>query len=234
LVWALDQPIAAKTSRRAWIAVSTVVVLLGIFAGGRAVSFLREAPKDDRVLRLQIGPPPGGRLILGGTMSGEPAVSPDGRMVAYVASVNGKLAIWIRPLDGTTPRLLPGTENAGQPFWSPDSGWIAFNQGNRFSRVSKDGGTPIGILGVVRTSRGASWGSGYILFSQIERRGAPFSVYSIYRVSDAGGTPSLVTAPELSRGEVAYRWPQVLPGGRFLYCVETAKPEDSGAYAASL
>jgi hypothetical protein len=94
---------------------------------------------------------------------------------------------------------------------------------------------PVEILSVVRTSRGASWGSGgYILFSQVERGAAPFSVYSIYRMPDSGGTPSLVTTPELSRGEVAYRWPQVLPEGRFLYCAEAVKPEDSGAYAASL
>ena len=237
LSWATERtPHSTETkTRRRWpIPVTAAVVLLGAFAGGWAVSFFRQASRDDRVLRLQIDPPPGGRLIVGGTIAGDPAISPDGKMVAYVVSVNGKLAIWVRPLDGTAPRLLPGTENAGQPFWSPDSGWIAFNQGNRFSRINKDGGTPVGILGAVRTSRGASWGSGYILFSQIERRRAPFSVYSIYRIPDSGGTPSLVTAPELSRGEVAYRWPQVLPGGRFLYCVETAKPEDSGAYCASL
>src|SRR5262249_41418703 len=205
LSWATERvPISVEpTTRRRWIAVSAALVLLGALAGGSAVSYFNQAPRDDRVLRLQIDPPPGGRLIVGGTIAGDPAISPDGKTVAYVASVNGKLAMWVRPLEGTAPRLLPGTENAGQPFWSPDSGWIAFNQGNRFSRVNKDGGTPVEILSVVRTSRGASWGSGYILFSQIERRGAPFSVYSIYRIPDSGGTPSLVAAPELSRGEVA-------------------------------
>jgi hypothetical protein len=103
--------------------------------------------------------------------------------------------------------------------------------------MNADGSMPVDI-GTVRTLSGASWGSdGYILFSQfsqVEVRSAPFSVYSIFRVSEAGGTPSLLAAPDLSRGEVAYRWPQVLPEARFMYSAEAVKPEESGAYAALL
>ena len=47
-------------------------------------------------------------------------------MIAFSASVNGKSSLWVRRLDGSAARLLPDTENAGQPFWSPDSKSIAF------------------------------------------------------------------------------------------------------------
>jgi Tol biopolymer transport system component/predicted Ser/Thr protein kinase len=236
LTWALEQPITTKPNRRVWIAAATATLILAALGGAWAVSHFGRASADDRVLRLQVDPPPGGRLIVGGTIAGDPAISPDGKMVAYVVSVNGKTGIWVRPLEDAKARLLPGTENAGQPFWSPDSAWVAFRQGGgKISKVNKDGGTPVEILSGIRTSRGASWGSdGYILVSQVERGAAPFSVYSIYRSAESSGRPSLVTTPELSRGEVAYRWPQVLPEGHFLYGVEAAKPEDSGAYAASL
>src|SRR5262252_21567 len=105
LSWATERvPISVETTtRRRWIAASAALVLLGILAGGWAVSFFLQTPRDDRVLRLQIDPPPGGRLIVGGTIAGDPAISPDGKMVAYVASVNGKLGIWVRPLEGTAP-----------------------------------------------------------------------------------------------------------------------------------
>lgn len=231
--WAMEQPASVQPNRRAWIAAAIATLVVGAF-GGWAVFHLRSAPAGDRVLRLKIDPPSGGRFFVGGTLAGDPAISPDGRMAAFVALVNGKIGIWVRSLDGTTARLLPGTQNAGQPIWSPDSRSVAFYTGTRLRRVNVDGGTTVEILNVVRTLRGASWGTdGYILFSQIDR--SPLSSgYSIYRVSEAGGTPSLVAAPQASHGELSFRWPQALPDGRFMYCLEAARPEDSGAFAASL
>ena len=96
-------------------------------------------------------------------------------------------------------------------------------------------------IGPVSGMRGASWGSdGYILFSRVVT--GAYGIYSrsgsgtfgIYRISAAGGEPSAVTVPDQSRGELAYLWPQVLPEGRFLYWVQTAKPEDSGIFVAPL
>jgi Tol biopolymer transport system component/predicted Ser/Thr protein kinase len=235
LVWAIEQaPVRpAPESRRRWIAGIAAALTFGIAAGGWAVWHFRKPAQDDRVLRLQIDPPPDGRFFMGGTRAAAPAISPDGTMVAFTASVNGKTGLWIRPLNGTGARLLPGTEDAGLPFWSPDSKSIAFLLRAELWRINVDGGARSEIPALLRTARGAAWGSdGYVLFSQVDT--APFSSFSIYRLSSSGGIPSLVTGPERSRGETAYRWPQILPEGRFLYCVEAIKPEDSGAYIASL
>jgi Tol biopolymer transport system component/predicted Ser/Thr protein kinase len=234
LAWAVEPlPISTKPRRRPWrIGAAATALILGAVAEFWAVSNVRRPGKEARALRLQIDPPPGGRFILGGARAGDPAISPDGKMAVYGAAVNGTIGLWIRPLDGTSARLLPGTDDGRQPFWSPDSRSIAFVIGSRLRKMNADGSMPVDI-GTVRTLRGASWGSdGYILFSQVEPRSAPFSVYSIYRISESGGTPSLLTAPDLSRGEVGYRWPQVLPEARFMYSVEAVRPEDSGAYAA--
>jgi serine/threonine-protein kinase len=54
------------------------------------------------------------------------------------------------------------------------------------------------------------------------------------QVPESGGTPTLLTKLDASRGETRYGSPQLLPGGRLLYFVENAKSEDSGIYAAPL
>src|SRR5262249_50677968 len=75
LTWALEQPIIAKPNRRVWIAAAIATLILGALGGGWAVSHFSQATADDRVLRLQVDPPPGGRLIVGGTIAGDPAIS---------------------------------------------------------------------------------------------------------------------------------------------------------------
>jgi hypothetical protein len=78
------------------------------------VSHFRQVPADERVLRLQIDPPEGGRFTIGNNVGGI-ALSPDGRTAAFVASANGKNGLWVRPLDSMAARLLPGTEGAAYP-----------------------------------------------------------------------------------------------------------------------
>jgi eukaryotic-like serine/threonine-protein kinase len=231
LAWAVEPPIAGRTNRHAVIAAAAATLVLGV-AGGWALSRSVQRVADQPVLRLQIEPPPGGRFVLGGTNFEDLAISPDGRMAAYSASLNGRVGLWVRALDGGAAQPLPGTETAGQPLWSPDNRSIAFNDANnRLKRVNLVGGDPVDI-GAAIAMRGASWGSDdSILFSAL----APASgTYGLYRISASGGTPSLVAAPELSRGELGFRWPQVLPDGRFVFVVEGSKPETTGLYASSL
>jgi hypothetical protein len=53
----------------------------------------------------------------------------------------------------------------------------------------------------------------------------------LFRVPASGGTSSPLTTLDASTGERAHRWPQVFPGGYFLYLVVGEK---AGIYAASL
>jgi Tol biopolymer transport system component len=227
-LWAMQQPPAAtpaKPNRALWVAVAAAMLAAGALAEW-TVSRMRRTPADDRVFRVEINPPHDGRFVPSITNAGGFAISPDGKMVAFVASANGKTALWVRNLDNSSSaRLLPGTENAGFPFWSPDSKSIGFAAGAKLRQVGVEGGGSATICDVP-VIRGASWGSdGYILFA------APGG---LYRVSASGATPSPLTTLDASRGESAHRWPQVLPGGRFLYTVYASKPGNGGVYAASL
>ena len=153
-------------------------------------------------------------------------MSPDGKTAAFIATDKGKAALWVRPLDGTSARRLAGTEDAGLPFWSPDSKSIAFFAHGKLQRVDLAAGAPRTICDVGQ-ARGGTWsGSGRILFGGWDS--------GLFQVAASGGQPSPLTTLDASRGEVFHYWPQLLPGGRFLYFVRSNKRENTGVYAASL
>src|SRR5262245_66268003 len=55
------------------------------------------------------------------------ALSPDGRTLVFSAGAQGaKPTLWLRTVDRVDARQLGGTEDAQDPFWSPDGDWIAF------------------------------------------------------------------------------------------------------------
>ena len=60
-----------------------------------------------------------------------PAVSPDGRRLAFIAVQDNKRELWIRDMDSAALHLLPGTEGASYPFWSPDSRSHRFLRGRK-------------------------------------------------------------------------------------------------------
>ena len=227
LNWALEQPppAAAKPSHRWWMASAAILVISAL--GGWAIAHFRQSPADQGAFRLHIVPPEGGQFVYGNN-SGGIALSPDGRTAAYVASANGKTALWVRPLDAPSARALAGTEGAYFPFWSPDNKSIGFFAAGKLQRVDLAGGAPLTICDVPGGSgRGAAWTSdGRVVLGSIAA--------GLFQVPASGGTPSPLTKIDASHGEASHRWPQLLPGGRFLYWVRAGKPEDIGVYAASL
>src|ERR1700722_4734203 len=94
---------------------------------------LSAAPKRTAVLRLSILPPENASFE-------SFAVSPDGRMLAFTAPLNGRMMLWVRALDSLEVKPLAGTDNADWPFWSPDSLSIAFFARNKLKVAGIDGG----------------------------------------------------------------------------------------------
>ncbi|SPE34199.1 Serine/threonine protein kinase [Candidatus Sulfopaludibacter sp. SbA6] len=227
LGWAMEQAPPADRpgglSHWKWVAATALVI--GAL-GGWGVAHFRQPPADDRVFRLPLNPPERGQFVFGNSVGGI-ALSPDGRTAAFVASGKGKTGLWVRPLDGTTARLIAGTEGAAYPFWSPDSKSIAYFTINKLQRVDLAGGTLVTVCETPAIGRGGSWGGdGRILFGSLTD--------GIFQVPASGGTPTPLTTTGASLGEAFHRWPQILPGGRFLYLVQSEKPENDGVYVASL
>jgi Tol biopolymer transport system component len=131
-------PVAAPTEspRRnsiAWAAAAA----LGVATVAFAALWLRPAPPP-AVTRFEIHAPGGSTLPLG-----TPAPSPDGRSIAYtVTDAKGTRRIYLRRMDRTEATILPGTEDAQHPFWSPDGRSVAFYANNALKRMEIDGGLP--------------------------------------------------------------------------------------------
>ena len=70
------------------------------------------------------------------------ALAPDGRSLAFVAARPAlKPTLWLRQLDDVEARPVPGTEDAEDPFWSPDGRWIGFFAEGTLKKVAVAGGT---------------------------------------------------------------------------------------------
>jgi eukaryotic-like serine/threonine-protein kinase len=87
------------------------------------------------------------------------AVSPDGRYIAYVTVGKDETSrLAVQSLASAQHKLLPGTDGASTPFWSPDSKWIAFFAANSLKKVRVSTGLAQTIAHDVSTTfSGASW-----------------------------------------------------------------------------
>ena len=198
----------AWRGRLGWAAVGAALAVTGFLAAGRP----RQTPVGARPVRFCVYPPEGTSFTFLGRDAGPVAVSPDGRLLAFVATTSaGRKLIFIRPLELVSSQPLAGSDGASYPFWSPDSRNLGFFADGKLKRVAVLGG-PVVTLGEAPFARGGTWiREGVIVF-------APSAYVPLYRISASGGPASPVTHLDKSSGEVSHRWPHFLPDGRhFLF-----------------
>ena len=208
-------PVASRRRTRerfAWTMAGVAGGLVVALVAGWAL--FRPSPPETRLVRTSIVPPrePAAEFTLGGGNSGSLTISPDGRHVTFAArSEDGKRQLWVRALDEPESRPLPGTEDGEQPFWSPDSRFIAFFSGGKLKKIDL-AGSPALVLADASNGRPGAWNEdGVILFS-------PTTLEPIHRIPAGGGKPEQVTEIDKSRNETTHRFATFLPDGRhFLY-----------------
>jgi eukaryotic-like serine/threonine-protein kinase len=212
-----------KGLERILAAATIVAIVVALFSG---IFLWNRAPGKLPVTRSYIKPMPNSSLVLAGQTGAGFALSPDGLRLAYAAqNTDGKLLLWVRPIDSLQAQPLAGTEGGGFPFWSPDSRFIGFFAGGKLKKIEGSGGPPLTLCDAP-LGRGATWNQeGVILFS-------PGPSSALYRVSAAGGEAAQVTTLK----EQSHRWPHFLPDGRhFLYLAGSPfTPNESPANAVMI
>jgi serine/threonine-protein kinase len=157
---------------------------------------------------------------------GVTAISPDGTRIVYSGSNGGTRMLFQRMAAELESKPIPGTEEAVQPFFSPDGKWLAFFAHHKLMKVLAAGGQPIAVA-TATYSRGGAWlADDTIVF-------CPFYYGGIERVSADGGTPTIVSKVDRNAGERAHRWPHGLPGGKvILYSVLSGGSWDDATIVA--
>ncbi len=208
-------------SKIAWGAAAVFLVLMAALAW---FHFREKAPEAETV-RFQVPLPEN-------TFFKYLSLSPDGRYLAFAGtSADAVDHLWVRALDTLEARILPGTEGAASPFWSPDGRYIGFSVGGKLKKIDVlNGATPLTLCEVPGLSGQGTWNKDNVIVFGSRNSGS-----SLWRVSGNGGAPlALATAdPKRQEGNVAF--PQFMPDGKhFIYARTSTNAAMTGIYSGSL
>jgi Tol biopolymer transport system component len=207
-------PIAGPAKRPlAWMVLAASMAAL---AAGLGFVWLRQAPPAERVLRYSIPAPERSSIH-------SIALSADGRRLAIAATTNGKNQIWLRDLESIEAQVLPGTDDAQFPFWSPDGKWIGYFAQERLKKIAVGGGAAQTLCDAPGGSGGTWNRDGVIVFS------AP--KIGLQRVSAAGGLPAAITKGDPAGNPL---FPVFLPDGRRFLFVSDTESGQGVVYVGSL
>jgi serine/threonine protein kinase len=209
--WPTDRKVPKRPLARIAAVILAVLLLPALI-----VSWIhfRETPPVSPVFRSSILPPENTTLDFNfNNGSGLFQLSPDGQHIVLSArGADGNFQLWIRSLDESNVRPLPGTTGATFPFWSPDSRFLAFFANEKLMKMAISGGPPV-ELAEARAGRGGTWSKDDVIVF------APNNNSPLHKILSAGGPATPVTkyVPE----EGPQRLPWFLPDGKhFLYRVQ--------------
>ena len=202
-----------KRDRAMWGGVAAAS-LLAVGLAPSAVSSFRATP-DPETVRFTVSNMGAGQVPL--------SMSPNGRWITNSRGGTNRGVDGLM-LGSVRPQILVEDSVITQPFWSPDSHFIAFFEGGKLKKGDVSGGPSQIICDTPTPIGGGTWNSdGIILFS-----GAGV----IQRVLAAGGQPTPITALDEANKETEHLAPFFLPDGRhYLFLVVSAQ---SGIYVGSV
>jgi len=217
---------AAAAPRRAPL-LPALAVALALVAVAAATWFMARRPQP--TTRMQFA------LAVPDEMSiSHMALSRDGSMLVFVSpEENSALPmLYVQRVGSASVTLLPGTQGASYPFWSPDGAYVGFFANGKLQKIAISGGTPQ-VLATALAGRGGSWGSkGVIIYASDAQS-------PLQRINADGTGMAPVTLGIRIKEDQSHRWPMFLPDGdHFLFWAgnfSNAKDDRlSGIYASSL
>lgn len=161
------------------------------------------------------------RLTWTGGLNTDPAISPDGALVAYAsdAATASNFDIWLQTIAGGDPlRLTSDDADEVEPSFAPSGSRIVFSRRDKgLFTVGPTGGEPKQIVSEswARTPRFSPDGHSIVYWigfpASVIVDGIPGALGSIAIVSAAGGTPR-----ELATGLASARYPVWAPDGELI------------------
>jgi len=201
------EDVKAKPPRKSSLAFQIGLAAFTAFLAVIATRFASRAPIPQPVALSVILPR--GEMLEAGLENNVLAIAPDGGSLVYASLGDGAPRLSLRRLDRPEIVEMPGTNEARNPFFSPDGEWVGFFAGRHLLKASVRGGTPV-ELAEAGTDRGGAWlEDGSIVF-------APMFAGPLFRISVNGGRPLPITRVDSTRSERTHRWPCGLPGGEWV------------------
>ena len=201
----------ASAVRRKWARAGLLLAVSTAVLAGAGAFFMMRAPQGVTAFpptQLSLELPTGMTATSG--FAPPFAIAPAGSPLIIEANEGATRRLYVRELGEPSLRVLAGTEGARQPVISPDAAWVAFFANRKLSKIPVAGGPIVQLADIGNNPRGAAWAQdGTIVV-------APTQTAGLIRVPDGGGKPTELTTLDPSRGESSHRWPDVLPGGKWV------------------
>jgi eukaryotic-like serine/threonine-protein kinase len=212
-----------SSARVAWI-VAAAAVLLAML--GLGVMYFKRPATDVRAVRVSFKPP--ANLSFNDVWESAAVISPDGQKIAFTAvTADNKALLYVQDLDSSEAKLLPGSDNPLEPFWSPDSRSVAYGSNGKLKRSDLSGGNAQVLCDAARLTGGSWNNSGVIIFE-------PDFRLRLMQVSAQGGEPQWVRMNVDDNADERFNNPIFMPDGRRFLFKRASGPGQLGIWAGSL
>ena len=192
---------SAPPQKPSWTRLA-LVFAAGLAAAAIGTSWVRKAdPPTPQHFQIAIGPNEGNSP----GPSAFVAISPDGSALVYTAVRDGVSRLYRRRFDEAEAHIIPGSEDAVMPSFSPDGEWVHFNaraMGRTIERVSLQGGSSQTLASSGLPGGATGLADGSIVFAT----GA-----TLERVRGSGGDPDTLLRARAGTGLLYH--PRSLPDG---------------------
>ena len=213
-----------------WAFVAAVILLIGLWLALALLPRYWSVARDghEPLVTFTIAPPPG--TALANVPARMLAISPSGDRLVFAVTKGGRRELWVRHLASIKAEPLPGTEDASEPFWSPDEQHIGFFSDSKLKRVGLNGASSTTLCNAPLEARGGAWSDeGQIIFAD--------AYGGLSRVAATGGVATRMTIARTALAGQRDSWPQFLPDGRrFIFLREDGSggEESATAYLGTL